>query len=63
MILKGERYINPLTYREIKNGVDSAGWKGMEKGVQQVAHRMKAMGLPVETIATGLSPADVEALS
>lgn len=68
-----EYEVSVNAYREIKNGMDSAERKGIEKGmkegiekgVHQVARRMKAMGLPVETIAgaTGLSPAEVESLS
>jgi predicted transposase/invertase (TIGR01784 family) len=55
-------------YRDLKNSLDTAEWKGEKKGIQKekidTALRMKAKGYAVEDIAdiTKLSIEDIEIL-
>lgn len=51
-------------YRDIKNSLDSAEEKGIEKGIEKVARNMKAMGMPIRDImkASGLTVEEIEKL-
>ena len=51
-------------YRDIKNSLDTAEQKGIEKGIEKVARSMKAGGVAINDIArfTGLSPEEINNL-